>query len=107
MAEKKSGFGLGLLLGSIVGAVAAIFSTPKTGAEMRQLAKKWLDEEVEKIKKETKKIDKKKFQQAVEKVINRVKKETKKGEKELAALKKNLLSKWEQIKKKETKKSKK
>jgi len=107
MAEKKSGFGLGLLLGSIVGAVAAIFTTPKTGTEMRQLAKKWLEEEIEKLKKEAKKIDKKKFQQAVEKVINRVKKETKKGEKELVALKKNLLSKWEQIKAKEVKKRKK
>jgi gas vesicle protein len=104
MAEKKSGFGLGLLLGSIVGAVAAIFSTPKTGAEMRQLAKKWLEEEVENIKKASKKIDKKKFQQAVEKVINRIKKETKKGEKELAALKKHLLSRWERMKGKETKK---
>lgn len=103
MAEKRSGFGLGLLLGSIVGAVAAIFSTPKTGPEMRQLAKKWLSEEVEKLKKEAGKFDKRKFKKAVDKVVERVKRQMKKEGKELQKVKKNLLSQWEKIKKKEKK----
>ncbi len=97
--NKKSKFGLGLILGSIVGAVTALFVTPKTGKEMREIAKKWLMEEIEKLKKEAGKFDKKKFQKAVEKVIERAKKEFRKEGKEIQKLKKQLLSYWEKVKK--------
>lgn len=42
--QKKSKFGIGLLLGSVAGAIAAIFLTPKTGKESRELALKKLSE---------------------------------------------------------------
>ncbi len=102
--NKKTKFGLGLIIGSIVGAVTALFITPKTGKEMREIAKKWLIEEVEKLKKEVGKFDKKKFQKTVERVIERVKKEFRKEGKEIQKLKKQLLSYWERVKK-ENKKS--
>lgn len=101
--NKKSKFGFGFLLGSIIGAVTALFVAPKTGKEMREIAKKWLMEEVEKLKKEVGKLDKKKFQKAVEKVVQRVKKEFKKEGKEIKKLKKQLLSYWEKVKKEEKK----
>lgn len=97
--EKKSKFGLGLILGSIVGGITALFFTPKTGKEMREIAKKWLMEEVEKLKKEATKFDKRKFKKAVEKVLGRIKKEMKKEGKELQKVKKHLLSQWDKIKK--------
>ena len=99
--EKKSKFGLGLILGSIIGGITALFLAPKTGQEMRETAKKWLMKEVERLKKEAGKFDKKKFQKAVEAVLKRVKKEFKKEGKELEKLKKTLLSHWEKIKKEE------
>lgn len=104
--EKKSKFGLGLILGSIIGGITALFFAPKTGKEMREMAKKWLMEEVEKVKKEAGKFDKKKFQKAVEAVLKRVKTEFKKEGKELEKLKKNLLSQWRKIKNQEKKTSK-
>lgn len=104
--NKKSKFGLGLILGSIIGGITALFFAPKTGKEMREIAKKWLMEEVEKLKKEAGKFDKKKFQKAVNNVLSRVKKEFKKEGKEIEKLKKNLLSQWERIKKGEKKTSK-
>lgn len=107
MNEKKSSkFGLGLVLGTIIGALTAIFTTPKTGKEMRELAKKWLKEEVEKIKKEIGKIDKRKFKKAVEKVIDKIKKESKKDIKEIAKVKRALLLQWNKIKKEQQTKSK-
>lgn len=42
--QKKSKFGIGLLLGSVAGAIAAIFLTPKTGKESRELALQKLNE---------------------------------------------------------------
>lgn len=97
--EKKSRFGLGLILGSIIGGITGLFLAPKTGKEIRETAKKWLVEEVEKLKKEVGKFDKKKFQKAVNSVLARVKKEFKKERKELERLKTNLLSQWEKVKK--------
>lgn len=95
--ENKKGtkFGLGLLIGSIVGALTALFVTPKTGKEMRELAKKWLEEELERLKKEVGKIDKKKYQKAVEKVLQKVKKEVKGDIKQLNKIKKELMKKWQ------------
>lgn len=49
--EKKSKFGLGLIVGSIIGGITALFFTPKTSKERRASAEKWLKEEVEKLKK--------------------------------------------------------
>lgn len=96
--QKKSRFGLGLILGSIIGAITALFLTPKTGKEMREIAKKWLEEEVEKIKKEVGKIDKRKFKKAVEKVIEKVKKEAKTEVKELNEIKGQLMRRWKKMK---------
>lgn len=101
--KKPSKFSLGLILGSIIGAIAALFVAPKTGKEMRELAKKWLKEEVEKIKKEVGKIDKRKFKKAVEKVLEKVKKEAKSEVRELNKIKRQLMNKWEMIKKEEKK----
>ena len=98
--KKGSKFGLGLILGSLIGAVTALFVAPKTGKEMRQLAKKWLDEELEILKKEFKKIDKRKYQKAVEKVLQKVKKELKNDTKELNKIKTQLMRRWESFKKK-------
>lgn len=93
--KKSSKFGLGLILGSIIGAFTALFVTPKTGKEMRTLARKWLSEEMEKLKKEVGKIDKKKYEKAVKKVLERVKKEVKGDIKQLDKIKKDLMKKWE------------
>lgn len=92
--KKSSKFGLGLILGSIIGAFTALFVTPKTGKEMRTLARKWLSEELEKLKKEVGKIDKKKYEKAVKKVLERVKKEVKGDIKQLDKIKKDLMKKW-------------
>ncbi len=99
--KKSSKFGLGLILGSVIGAVTALFITPKTGKEMRQLARKWLEEEVAKIKKEAGKIDKRKFQKAVEKVLERVKREAKSETKELNKIKGQLMKRWQSYQKKQ------
>ncbi len=101
--KKGSKFGLGLILGSVLGAVAALFVTPKTGKEMRELAKKWLEEEVKKLKKEVGKIDKRKFKKAVDNVLSKVKKEVKNDVKELNKIKTQLMKRWERIKKEEKK----
>lgn len=98
--KKGSKFGLGLLLGSIIGGVTALFITPKTGKQMRELAKKWLEEELEALKKEVGKIDKKKYQKAVNHVLQKVKKEVKNDAKELNKIKTQLMRKWESVKKK-------
>lgn len=42
--DKKTGFGTGILIGAIAGALAALFLTPKTGKEMREEASKKLKE---------------------------------------------------------------
>lgn len=97
--KKSSKFGLGLIFGSIVGAVAALFVTPKTGKQMRELAKKWLVEEVEKVKKEVGKIDKRKFKKAVEAVLGRMEKEVKKDKRQLSAIKRQLMRQWVKLKK--------
>ncbi len=44
MAEKKNNFGAGILLGAAIGAVAALFLTPKSGKENRKLAQQKLNE---------------------------------------------------------------
>lgn len=55
--QKKSKFGLGLLIGTVIGAITALFVTPKTGKEMREdVAKKV--EELKKLLAE-KEVDKK------------------------------------------------
>lgn len=41
---KKTKFGFGLMLGAVLGGVAAMFLTPKTGKENREIAKKKWDE---------------------------------------------------------------
>lgn len=55
--EKKSKFGLGLLIGTVIGAITALFVTPKTGKEMREDVSK----KAEELKKllEEKEVDKK------------------------------------------------
>ncbi|MCM8832261.1 MAG: YtxH domain-containing protein, partial [Candidatus Omnitrophica bacterium] len=88
-------------LGSVIGAVAALFVAPKSGKEMRELAKKWLEEELEKIKKEVGKIDKRKFKKAVEKVLEKVKKEVKSEAKELNKIKRQLMMRWQNYHKRE------
>lgn len=42
--QKKSKFGLGLIIGTVIGAITALFVAPKTGKEMREEAKKKIDE---------------------------------------------------------------
>lgn len=44
MADKKNNFGAGILLGAAIGAVAALFLTPKTGKENRKLAQQKFNE---------------------------------------------------------------
>lgn len=97
--EKKFKFGLGLILGSIIGGLAALFMAPKTGREMREITKKRLSEEVEKLKKLTGKFDKEKFQKAVDALLKKINKDFKKGTKELGKLKNNLLSNLDKEKK--------
>lgn len=99
-SQKKSGFGLGVLIGTVLGGLAALFVAPKTGKETREMAKKWLREELKIIKEKAKKIDKRKYQQAVEKVLKKVKKELKKDSKELAKIKRQLMREWKGWKKK-------
>lgn len=97
--EKKFKFGLGLILGSIIGGLAALFMTPKTGRELREITKKRLSEELEKLKKLSGKLDKEKFQKAVEAVLKKINKDFKKGTKELGKLKNDLLSNLDKEKK--------
>lgn len=124
--NKKSKFGLGILFGTIIGGITALFLSPKTGKENREAvakkidelkkileeekvdekvkelyskAKNWLIEELELLKKTVDQIDYEKYQKAVNKVLVRVKKETKKGAKEIEKLKKHLLKEWEKLKK--------
>lgn len=97
--KKSSKFGLGLLVGTVIGGLAALFFTPKSGAETRALAKKWLKEELSLLKKTVGKIDREKYKQAVEKVVARVQKEVKKDAKEVAKLKKQLMKEWGKLKK--------
>ncbi len=99
--KKTSKFGLGLLIGSVLGVIAALFTTPKTGREMRELTKKWLTEELEKIKKEAGKIDKRKFKKAVEAVLTRVKKQVKSDARQLNKIKRQLMKRWEKVKQNE------
>ena len=124
--QKKSKFGLGVLLGTIIGGITALFLSPSSGKENREVvakkieelkkileeekvdeklkeiylkAKDWLVEELEQLKNTVENIDYEKYQKAVNKVIVRVKKETKKGSKEVEKLKKQLLNEWEKLKK--------
>jgi len=124
--QKKSKFGLGILLGTIIGAITALFLSPKSGKENREAvakeidelkkfleeekvdeklkelylkAKDWLIDELEQLKNTVEHIDYEKYQKAVNKVMVRVKKETKKGTKEIEKLKKQLLKEWSKLKK--------
>ena len=126
MDNKKTKFGLGVLLGTIIGGITALFLSPKSGKENREAvakkidelkrileeekvdeklkeiylkAKNWLIEELAQLKETVKNIDYEKYQKAVNKVMLRVKKETKKGAKEIEKLKKQLLKEWEKLKK--------
>lgn len=69
--QKKSRFGLGLLIGSILGAITALFVAPKSGKELRKDVAKKIDE----LKKllEEKEVDKK-----VKEIFDEVTEETKK-----------------------------
>jgi len=55
--QKKSKFGLGLILGSLIGGVTALFFAPKSGKELREDVKKKIMQ-LEKLLEE-KEIDKK------------------------------------------------
>jgi len=55
--QKKSRFGLGLLIGSIIGGITALFFAPKSGKELREEVKKKI-KELEKLLAE-KELDKK------------------------------------------------
>jgi gas vesicle protein len=55
--QKKSRFGLGLLIGSIIGGITALFFAPKSGKELREDVKKKM-RELEKLLEE-KELDKK------------------------------------------------
>jgi gas vesicle protein len=89
--QKKSKFGLGLIIGSIVGAITAFFFSPKSGPENRKMVAKKI-KELEKLLKE-KEVDKK-----VKEIFNEVTEESKKIYlqakqwliEELAALKKAI-----------------
>lgn len=70
--KKSSKFGIGLVLGSIIGAVSAFFLSPTTGEENREAAAKKI-EELKKFLKE-KEIDKK-----VKEIFDVVTDETKKA----------------------------
>lgn len=126
MSDKKGKFGLGILLGTIIGGITALFLSPKSGKENREAvakkidelkkileeekvdeklkeiylkARNWLVDELEQLKTTVDNIDYEKYQKAVNKVMVRVKKETKKGAKELEKLKKQLLKEWEKLNK--------
>ena len=55
--QKKSKFGLGLIIGSVIGGLTALFFAPKSGKELRDDVKKKI-RQLEKLLKE-KEIDKK------------------------------------------------
>ena len=44
MNNKKSPFGVGIIIGAVLGGVAAYFLSPKSGKENREMAKQKLDE---------------------------------------------------------------
>ena len=124
MADKKSKFGLGVLFGTLIGGITALFLSPQSGKKNREAvakkidelkkileeekvdeklkeiyhkAKNWLVDELELLKDTVDNIDYEKYKKAVNKVIVRVKKETKKGAKEVEKLKKQLLKEWEKL----------
>lgn len=139
MAEsnKASKLGIGLVLGTIIGGLAAFFFSPRSGKENREMvakkvkqlekllkekevdkkvkaifgevsteaiavyekAKAWLIEELATLEEAVNKIDKKKYQKAVEKVMVKVQKEVKKDVHELEKLKKQLMKEWEKLRK--------
>lgn len=58
MTERKSNLGLGIIIGAAIGAVTALFISPKTGKEMRKVAGK-------KIKKLKKMLDEGELQERI------------------------------------------
>ena len=51
--EMAKGFGIGLLVGAVIGGVIALLYAPKTGKETRQLIKDKATEVVDTLKEET------------------------------------------------------
>jgi gas vesicle protein len=51
--DKAKGFGIGLLVGAVIGGVIALLYAPKTGKETRQLVKDKVTEVVDAVKEKT------------------------------------------------------
>lgn len=71
MADKKGNFGVGLAIGAAIGAVAALFLSPKSGKENRDIAKKKF-EEVKKF------IESKEAEKKIQEIFGDVNGQTKK-----------------------------
>jgi len=104
-SSKKTKFGLGFFLGSIIGGLTALFFSPKSGKENREEAKKlyqkaktWLEAELKTLKKGIDKIDKESYKKAVDRVVKKIAKEAKKGAKEIKKVKEQLIKDWEKTK---------
>lgn len=128
--NKQSKFGLGLIFGTILGALAGIFLAPKSGEEnreevvkkMRELkkridemeidkalinAKKELVKKLEELEEKWEEFDKEKYIKLVEEVVNNLKEETRESAEKLLKLKESLIKGWEEIFTKEKKAAKK
>lgn len=68
---QKSNFGVGVIIGAILGGVAAFFMSPKSGKENREMAKKKIDQF-------KKMINDKKIDEAVKEIYGSVSEEGKK-----------------------------
>lgn len=79
--KKPSRFGLGVLLGTVLGAIAAFFLSPKSGEENREAV-------LEKIQKLKKEIDKMEIDTKVKEVFGEV---TEEGKKAYIKAKKQIL----------------
>src|SRR5574340_1837543 len=108
MADKKSKFGLGLLIGTVVGGLTAFFFSHKSGPENREevseeakkiykRAKELLEPKLIELKKTVDHIDKEKYMALVEEVMKKLGKEAKKDVKQLEKLKKQLMKEWDKL----------
>ena len=90
LQKKSSRFGLGVLIGTIVGALTAFFLSPKSGKENRE-------EVLKKIQELKKQIEKMEIDKKVKEIYGEV---TEDGKKVLLKAKKQLLIKVDDLQKK-------
>lgn len=90
MADNKKGsiFGLGVLLGTVVGGLAAFFLSPTSGPENREMVE-------EKVKQLKKKLEQSEMPEMVEEIFEDAKEQ---GKKAYTMARKELMKKLEEVK---------